>query len=71
MSKRNTLGCKLCGDECELEDYDTSHWRVSCSRCNISVSNMDKDSVIRMWNHVGTVIVPESVAITRKLREFW
>lgn len=32
---------------------------------------MDKDSVIRMWNHVGTVIVPESVAITRNLREFY
>lgn len=49
--------CPICGGSPSVIQYITSvgdrGWSVGCLRCNVSVTDEDKDNAIRVWNEIN------------------
>ena len=50
--------CPICGGSPSVIQYITSvedrGWSVGCLRCNVSVTDEDKDNAIKVWNEVNS-----------------
>lgn len=50
--------CPICGGPSSIIQYITSvedrGWSVGCFRCNVFVTDDDKDNAIRFWNEINS-----------------
>ena len=50
--------CPICGGSPSVIQYITNvedrGWSVGCLRCNVSVTDEDKDNAIRFWNEINS-----------------